>query len=303
MDMKKIVLTALAAMLATAAAFAGTFSNNYNLSGFTGIRASSLFHVEVTPSSGFSVSIEAPDYLESYIIVEVNRNQLVLRMKELPKAISKKLSDERSGSVRAEVSMPQLESVSLSGAAALKANGTFPDLQRRPFLLDMSGATHARGLSVSAYEAKIVLSGATEADLTGDFDEVSLDISGAGKLKLDTKCPELEAELSGSARADLKGEFKEVSIEASGAARADLESAGALHELDIEGSGAASIDTRNAKAQEVSVELSGAANCRVSAIRRITVEATGASTCTYEAEADTKVDIIQIARGASLRKL
>ena len=130
-------------------------------------------------------------------------------MKELPKAISKKLSDERSGSVRAEVSMPQLESVSLSGAAALKANGTFPDLQRRPFLLDMSGATHARGLSVSAYEAKIVLSGATEADLTGDFDEVSLDISGAGKLKLDTKCPELEAELSGSARADLKGEFKE----------------------------------------------------------------------------------------------
>ena len=217
--------------------------------------------------------------------------------------ISKKLSDERSGSVRAEVSMPQLESVSLSGAAALKANGTFPDLQRRPFLLDMSGATHARGLSVSAYEAKIVLSGATEADLTGDFDEVSLDISGAGKLKLDTKCPELEAELSGSARADLKGEFKEVSIEASGAARADLESAGALHELDIEGSGAASIDTRNAKAQEVSVELSGAANCRVSAIRRITVEATGASTCTYEAEADTKVDIIQIARGASLRKL
>ena len=83
----------------------------------------------------------------------------------------------------------------------------------------------------------------------------------------------------------------------------DIESADTLHELDIEGSGAASIDTRSAKANEVTVELSGAANCKVSAIRRISVEATGASTCSYEAEADTMVDVIQVARGASLRKL
>ena len=205
------------------------------------------------------ITIEAPDYLEPYIVAEVNRGQLVLRMKDMPNSVQRKLSDERSGSVRADVRMPLLESVSLSGAA--------------------------------------------EADLAGDFDEVSLDISGAGKIKLDSRCPELDAELSGSARADLKGSYREVSIEASGAARVDIESADTLHELDIEGSGAASIDTRSAKANEVTVELSGAANCKVSAIRRISVEATGASTCSYEAEADTRVDVIQVARGASLRKL
>lgn len=301
--MKKILLTTLAAILAIVPALAGTFSNDYNLSGFTGIRASSLFKVDLSPSSTFSVSIEAPDYMEPYIVVEVSRNQLVLRMKELPKSISRRLSDERSGAIRAIVRMPLLESVSLSGAAALNVEGAFPALRDRAFQLDMSGASHAKGLSLSAPSADISLSGATEAGLTGQFRKVSLDISGAGKVKMDVETSDLEAELSGSARADLNGFFKEVSIEASGAARVEMKSDEVLSELDIEGSGAASIDTRSAKAQEVSVELSGAANCKVSAIRSIAVEATGASTCAYEAEAGTRVDIIQVARGASLRKL
>ena len=167
----------------------------------------------------------------------------------------------------------------------------------------MSGASHAKGLSLSAPSAIISLSGATEAGLTGRFTKVSLEISGAGKVKMGVEVSDLDAELSGSARADLNGSFKEVSIEASGAARVDMESDDFLAELDIEGSGAASIDTRSAKAQEVSVELSGAANCKVSAIRTISIEATGASTCSYEAEAGTKIDIIQVSRGASLRKL
>lgn len=301
--MKKILLTTLAVILAITPAIAGTFSNDYMLSGFTGIRASSIFNIELSPSSNFSVGIEAPDYLEPYIIVEVSRNQLVLRMKELPKSISRKLSDEKAGAVRAIVKMPLLESVSLSGAAALNAEGTFPTLRDRAFQLDLSGASHTKGLSLSAPSAIISLSGATEAGLTGRFTKVSLEISGAGRIKMGVEVSDLDAELSGSARADLKGNFKEVSIEASGAARVDMESDETLAELDIEGSGAASIDTRSAKAQEVSVELSGAANCKVSAIRTISIEATGASTCSYEAEAGTKVDIIQVSRGASLRKL
>ena len=301
--MKKILLTTLAVILAIVPALAGTFSNNYRLSGFTGIRASNVFSVELSPSANFSVGIEAPEYMEPYIIVEVSRNQLVLRMKELPKSISRKLSDEKPGSVRAIVKMPLLESVSLSGAATLSAEGSFPTLRDRAFQLDMSGASHAKGLSLSAPSAIISLSGATEAGLTGRFTKVSLEISGAGRIKMGVEVSDLDAELSGSARADLKGNFKEVSIEASGAARVDMESDDFLAELDIEGSGAASIDTRSAKAQEVSVELSGAANCKVAAIRTIAIEATGASTCSYEAEAGTKVDIIQVSRGASLRKL
>ena len=301
--MKKILLTTLAVILAIVPALAGTFSNDYKLSGFTGIRASNVFSVELSPSANFSVGIEAPDYMEPYIIVEVSRNQLVLRMKELPKSISRKLSDEKPGSIRAIVKMPLLESVSLSGAATLSAEGSFPTLRDRAFQLDMSGASHAKGLSLSAPSAIISLSGATEAGLTGRFTKVSLEISGAGRIKMGVEVSDLDAELSGSARADLKGNFKEVSIEASGAARVDMESDETLAELDIEGSGAASIDTRSAKAQEVSVELSGAANCKVAAIRTIAIEATGASTCSYEAEAGTRVDIIQISRGASLRKL
>jgi hypothetical protein len=301
--MKKILIIALATILATVTAFAGSFSNTYRLSGFTGIRASSIYHIELSPSSSFSVDIEAPDYMEPYLVVEVVNNQLVLRVKDMPKSISKRLSDERVGSIRAEVRMPRLESVSLSGAAALNAEGDFPALRDRSFKLDLSGATHAKGLNVSAPSAVISLSGATEATLTGRFNKVSIDASGASKLKMDTETPELDAELSGSARADLKGRFTEVSLETSGAARVDIDSDKVLTELEIEGSGAASIDTRNAKAQEVSVELSGAANCKVSALRSFTVEATGASTVAYESATDTRINIVQVARGASLKKL
>lgn len=302
-DMKKTLLTTLAAILVTIPALAGTFSNDYRLSGFTGIRATSLYNIELSPSSTFSVSIEAPDFMEPYLIVEVSRNQLVLRTKELPRSISRKLSDERPGSIRAIVKMPVLESVSLSGVASLNADGTFPALRDKAFQLDMSGASHAKGLSLSAPSAVISLSGATEAGITGRFTKVSLDISGAGKVKMDVETSDLEAELTGSARVDLNGSFKEVSIEASGASRVEMKSDVTLSELEIEGSGASSIDTRSARAQEVSVELSGAANCKVYAIRSFAVEASGASTCSYEAEPDTRVDIIQIARGASLRKL
>ena len=197
--MKKILLTTLAVILAIVPALAGTFSNDYRLSGFTGIRASNVFSVELSPSANFSVGIEAPDYLEPYIIVEVSRNQLVLRMKELPKSISRKLSDERAGAVRAIVKMPLLESVSLSGAAALNAEGTFPTLRDRAFQLDLSGASHAKGLSLSAPSAIISLSGATEAGLTGRFTKVSLEISGAGRIKMGVEVSDLDAELSGSA--------------------------------------------------------------------------------------------------------
>jgi len=301
--MKRIFITALVSIMAALTAFAGSMSNSYSLSGFTGIRASSVFHIELRVSSSYSVSVQAPDYLEPYIVVETRDNQLILRMKELPRSISKRLSDEKAGAVLAEVSMPRLESVSLSGAAALDSEGTFPTLRDRPFTMDISGASRARGLSLSARSAVISLSGATESSLTGQFTTMSVEASGAGKFKLEGEVTEMEAELSGSAKADLKGSFTEVSLETSGAARAEIESDKVLSELDVEGSGAASIDTRSAKAQEVSVELSGAASCKVSAIRSITIEASGASTCSYECGPDTRENIIQVSRGATLRKL
>ena len=43
--MKKILLTTFAAILAIVPVLAGTFSNDYKLSGFTGIRASSFFNI------------------------------------------------------------------------------------------------------------------------------------------------------------------------------------------------------------------------------------------------------------------
>ena len=281
--MKKILLTALSVLLAATASLAATFSNNYSLSGFTGIRASSVFHVDVSQSSRYSVSVEAPDYLEPYISVEVEQNQLVLRMKQMPRAIEKRLSSENSGAVVAVVRMPRLESVSMSGAAVLRADGDFPTLKERPFRLDMSGASKARGLSLSASAAVISLSGAVEAGLTG--------------------APIVKAELSGSGHLNMEGMFEDVSIQASGASGVHLLSEKVLSSLRIQGSGASSIDCRSAKAQNVRVGLSGASNCKVAALRTFEVEASGASSCSYEDAPGLDIDIIQVSRGASLRKL
>lgn len=301
--MKKTLLTTLAVIMAFVPALAGTFSKSYPLRDFTGISATHVFHVDLTPSSTFSVKVEAPDYLEPYINVRVERKQLILSVKDLPRAINRRLSDEKSGAIRAEVSMPVLESISLSGAARVQADGVFPDLGGRPFRMSLSGASHADGLVVSSDYTEIKLSGASHANLRGSYDKVGLEASGASKAKLGVKTPSVNAELSGSARLDLDGEFDRVSIEASGASQAELQSSVTVSSLNIECSGASSVESRQAKALDVNVELSGASKCRVAAIRKITVEASGASTCYYEGGPDTKVDALQISRGSSLKKL
>lgn len=301
--MKKILLAALAAIITLSPAMAGTFSKSYPLKGFTGINASHVFHVELSPSSTFSVKVEAPDYLEPYLTVKVDRNILTLKVESLPRPIERKLSDEKPGAIRAVVTMPLLESVTLSGAARLESDGDFPDLGNRPFKLKISGAAHAEGLSVSAGRAEISLSGASHASLRGLYGYFGLDASGASKARFGISAPSVKAELSGSASLGLDGEFDVVSIEASGASQAELLSATTLSSLDIECSGASSVESRKAKAMDVSVELSGASKCRVSALRSITVDASGASTCYYEAADDTKVNAVSVSRGASLKKL
>ena len=300
--MKKTLLTVLAAIATLVPAVAGTIDRSYPLRGFTGIRASNAFQVHLTQSPNYSVNVEVPDYLEPYVKVEVSGRNLVLSLPNLPASVQRKLSTDKDGVIRAEVHMPTLESVSLSGAARLKCDGVFPVLRDRTFVLDMSGATHTDGLSVSAPKADIRLSGASQASLEGRYDAVSLDASGASKIKLDVDASLFEAELTGSSHADLDGVLKQVKIQTSGAARAEVISS-ALQLLDIEGSGAASIDARSSKAQDVRVRLSGAANCRVSAVRSIEIEASGASTCQYEAAPDTRVNLLQVARGATVRKL
>ena len=301
--MKKILLAALAAIITLAPAMAGTFRQSYPLRDFTGVSASHIFHVEISPAPTFSVKVEAPDYLEPYINVTVDRKQLTFSVKSLPRAIERKLSDEKPGAIRAFVSMPVLESISLSGAARLECLGDFPDLGRGTFRLSLSGATHADGLSVPAAMADIRLSGASHASLRGRYTNVGVEASGASKAKFGILAPSVKAELSGSARLDLDGEFDVVSIEASGASQAELLSSTTLSSLDIECSGASSVESRKARALDVSVELSGASKCRVSALKSITVDASGASTCYYEAADDTKVNAVSVSRGASLKKL
>lgn len=301
--MKRILLTAISIVAAVSTSFAASFSNSYSLSGFTGIKASSVFHVEVSQSTRYSVTVEAPDYLEPYISVEVEQSQLVLRMKQMPRAIERRLSSERSGAVIVEVRMPRLESVSLSGAAVLDADGDFPALKERPFRLDMSGASKARHLSLSAPSALISLSGAAEAGLTGRFGEMRIEASGAANARIGIEAPAARAELSGSSHLNMEGIFEEVAIQASGASSIDLQSEKTLSSLRIQGSGASSINCRNAKTQRVRVGLSGASNCKVAALRTLEVEASGASSCSYEDGPGLDLDIIQVARGASLRKL
>ena len=301
--MKKIILAALAAIITLAPAMAGTLSKSYPLREFTGVSASHIFHVEISPAPTFSVKVEAPDYLEPYINVTVERKQLTFSVKSLPRAIERKLSDEKPGAVRAFVTMPVLESVSLSGAARLECLGDFPDLGTETFRLSLSGATHADGLSVPAARADIRLSGASHASLRGRYANVGVEASGASKAKFGILAPSVRAELSGSARLDLDGEFDVVSIEASGASQAELLSSTTLSSLDIECTGASSVESRKARALDVSVELSGASKCRVSVLKSITVDASGASTCYYEAADDTKVNAVSVSRGASLKKL
>lgn len=106
-------------------------------------------------------------------------------------------------------------------------------------------------------------------------------ISTSNPIRVRISMPKLESfDVSGASSGDLTGINNEnLTIDASGASKIKIE--GTAKELRVDLSGASRLDSENLKSENVWVEASGASNATVYASNEINAEASGASCIRY----------------------
>lgn len=107
-----------------------------------------------------------------------------------------------------------------------------------------------------------------------ESDGLSIGLSGASNVKLDAKAPSLDIDMSGASDITLSGETRD---------------------LRVQGSGASGAKCFDLKAENVTVDISGASSAEVFASVKLDAEASGASGVKYRGEAT----VSQHASGAS----
>lgn len=178
-------------------------------SGFDRLDVSHTFDVEVNQGESFRVVIRTDDNVVEYLDVRKSGNTLVL-------GLEPDLLSLNNVTLEAEVTMPELSKVDLSGASSLDLQGFSSS---EDFEADISGASRLTG-ELEAGNVNIGVSGASKVRLSGSGDDLTAHASGASELEL----------------ADF--EVGDAVVDASGASTVEVWASGVL---DAEASGASDI--------------------------------------------------------------
>lgn len=247
-----------------------------------------LFRIEVSYDTRF----------EDCVRVFVSDGNLVLEFMQPERGRKSRSFDMKDVKLSAVVRMPELTYLRLSGASKLTTGDEFDAGAR--FDGALSGASSARGLSVSAGRGELRLSGASSADLKARFDEAFLmQLSGASNASVDVRSDDVR--MTGSGASNVKVGVRDAGhtgVRLSGASQATV--SGETVDLNVECSGAARSDATALTAQHASVSCSGAGSADVEVTGELSVVATGGSSVVYGG--DAAIVSQSVGRGASLRK-
>ena len=250
--MKKVAVFLVIAGLTTMFA-SGQKKETRQVSGFTGIDASSVFNITVTKGAAESLAIEADDAIMQYVRSEVKNG--VLRL-YIEKDAEKKVGNIKT--LKATVVMKELDKVSLSGACKLTADDLFTS---DSFKGDCSGAS-ALSVNVNTGRLKIDASGASNirinANVNGNAD---IDLSGASKLQAEMKANSVKFDSSGVSTIDLSGSATDVKIDMSGTSK--------FQAVDF-------------KVKNANIKSSGTGNVTISVTDELNVSSSGASSINYK---------------------
>lgn len=300
MIMRKLFITLaiLATCIFSAAAADVTVEKNYNLKNFRGLAISSTFDVAVEKSDTYSVVVAVASEYVPYLDVKVTGGILSIGFKNLPRKLS--TTEFLKASAVARISMPSIERLSLSGASTFVSEDAF-DIKNADFALSVSGASEVKRIEVYGSDADISLSGASRANIAGGFIDVEMSLSGTSRAALTADAEDLSVTVSGTAVADIEGEYDEVDLETSGVANITIK--GKASKMEVESSGTSSVDALNMPVGSADVSLSGASVCKAYVLKALEAECTGASTLSYKADDKIRLDLKEIARSATLKKL
>jgi hypothetical protein len=198
-------------------------TETFNLSDFTKVEAHSGFQLELTKSSIFSVEITADDnVLED---IDIDKSGDTLRI------IPKRNRTYRSVTFRANITMPDLYKIDLSGGsrANITGFGSSHDLS-----VELSGGSGVAG-DITAGDADFDLSGGSQVNLEGTANDLVVNGSGGSQLDLEAfPVNNADVELSGggSATVDVNGTLD---VNLSGGSRVTYVGEPTLGDIDLSG--------------------------------------------------------------------
>jgi hypothetical protein len=183
------------------------------LTGFDAIAVSGEWRLTVTRGDDWRVELDVPAELEPYIENRVVDGRLELGLK--PGVWVRGAGD---GKLSAEVVLPQLRSLVLSGASTLDLTG----FEGGRLAIGASGASKIAGHASRFDALELTLSGAAAADL-GDvtFTDANVRASGASNIKLRMAGGKLTGSMSGAGHLTYYGTVSGQSISASGAVKVE----------------------------------------------------------------------------------
>lgn len=248
--MKKL-LSVLSILLFAATLSAQTVKP-FKVSGFNAIDASGVYNIEVEKSSSEYLNIETQFELMKYVQVRVKDGVLVLSLNtdDMPRSLKRNTPE-----IKAKIGMKSLNKIKLSGATRILVKSKFTSSD---FKVYMSGASAADIPQLEASKLSLDLSGASKLKFSASGDFVGIDVSGASSLVANLSYSELNSEISGASSANISGSVKTATVASSGASSVKAETlnsdlvkasasgaskliVGRVNELEVKASGASSV--------------------------------------------------------------
>lgn len=193
-------------------------SKRLTYSNLHGIKAGSIFEIELVKGNNGKVTVSAPEKTMKHIIVEEKNGVLILRLDNTYRIRPK---GDKVGPINVIAEVSSLSLIDLSGASKVHSKEHF---RSNLCNIELSGATSAK-LSCSAESIKIDLSGASylNLNLNGTSESIDADLSGASAAKIKGNTEALYLDCSGASNFDGDElQAKVVSIDLSGASKAKV---------------------------------------------------------------------------------
>lgn len=279
--MKKILLAALIIVGSISAALAqATVTKHYTLSGFTAIDASFTYQVNVTKGNSDKIEVICPEEFAQYMSIKVSSGTLFLKM-DYPKNWKYKSKGDDQN-IKVNLQMPEISTITLSGASSLSATG---DFRANVFKCNLSGASGIKNtLNISGEKFIYELSGATSAKIAGNFNDMSGHASGATTLSVNGNISRTSISVSGATKFIYNGNATDyINVDASGATSVTL--TGNTPVITIDCSGAAKVKAADMITQKATASASGASAVTVYADNSLNLTTSGASSIKYYGKA------------------
>ena len=184
-------------------------TKDFDLAGFTAVATGSAFQVEITRAETYSVAVTVNENLVERLDVSVSGGTLRIYLKPNVGSVG-------NATLKAKVTMPELNGLDLSGASRTTVTGFNSNMALNT---EVSGASTLRG------------------DLT--CGNAQLDASGASKVELRGSAYDLKVKASGASTVDLSNfTSRNTVVDASGASHVSVAASGSL---DVEASGASTV--------------------------------------------------------------